>query len=159
MEQDFSAVKIRAATNKDVERIKGLVFTTLREYGLQPDPESTDADLEDIEESYFKRGGIFEVIEDPEGTLLGTVGIYLLDAETCELRKMYFDPKLRGRGMGRLMLERMVERARRSGFRKMRLETASVLKDAIRLYTRFGFKPIEMEHKSARSDQTYSLDL
>lgn len=159
MEQDFSDVRIRAATNLDVESVKRLVFATLREYGLQPDPESTDADLSDIEESYFKRGGMFEVIEDAEGRLLGTAGIYPLDAETCELRKMYFAQKLRGRGLGRHMLERMLNNARRLGFKRMRLETASVLEAAIRLYTRSGFKPIETTHKSARCDQTYSLDL
>jgi putative acetyltransferase len=159
MEQGFSDVVIRPATNHDVEDIKRLVFATLREYGLPPDPEATDADLADIEESYFKRGGIFEVIEDAEGNLLGTVGIYPLDLETCELRKMYFAPELRGRGLGRHMLERTVGNARRLGFKAMRLETASVLEKAIRLYRRFGFEPIEGGHKSARSDQTYFLEL
>jgi putative acetyltransferase len=159
MEQGLSNVTIRAATNRDVERIKGLVFSTLREFGLQPDPETTDADLEDIEESYFKRGGVFEVIEDAEGNLLGTAGLYALDNETCELRKMYFAQELRGRGLGRHMLERTVENARRLGFKTMRLETARVLEKAVRLYTRFGFKPFEITHKSARCDQTYFMDL
>ncbi|HKS30724.1 MAG TPA: GNAT family N-acetyltransferase [Pyrinomonadaceae bacterium] len=159
MEQGLSNVTVRAASNKDVERIKHLVFTTLREHGLEPDPEVTDADIEDIEENYLKRGGLFEVIEDAEGNLLGTIGLYALDRETCELRKMYFAPSLRGRGMGRRMLERMLERARRLGFKSMRLETASVLKKAIRLYTSFGFKPFEVTHRSRRSDQTYSLEL
>jgi putative acetyltransferase len=159
MEQGFSGVTIRAANNRDVERVKQLVFDTLREHGLKPDPETTDADLEDIEESYFKRGGMFEVLEDTEGNLLGTVGLYALENETCELRKMYFAPELRGRGLGRHMLERTVENARRLGFKIMRLETASVLEKAIRLYTRFGFKPFEMTHKSARCDQTYFMEL
>ncbi|HYO92850.1 MAG TPA: GNAT family N-acetyltransferase, partial [Pyrinomonadaceae bacterium] len=112
-----------------------------------------------IEDSYFRRGGVFEVIEDAEGNLLGTVGLYPLDGETCELRKMYFAPGLRGRGLGRHMLERTVESARRLGFKTMRLETASVLEKAIRLYTSFGFKPFEVTHKSARCDQTYFLEL
>ncbi|MBD0372032.1 MAG: GNAT family N-acetyltransferase [Pyrinomonadaceae bacterium] len=159
MEQDFSDVTIRAATNNDVERVKQLVFTTLREYELSPDPETTDADLMDIEASYLKRGGTFEVIEDAVGNLLGTVGLYPLDEETCELRKMYFAPKLRGRGLGRHMLERTINNARRLGFKTMQLETASVLEQAIKLYTRFEFKPFEAAHKSARSDQTYFLNL
>lgn len=159
MEQDFSDLTIRAATNRDVESVRRLVFSTLREYGLPPDPESTDADLADIEESYFKTGGMFEVIEDAEGNLVGTVGLYPLNDETCELRKMYFAPELRGRGLGRYMLGRTVDNARRLGFKTMRLETASVLEKAIRLYTRFGFKPFEVTHKSARCDQTYFLEL
>lgn len=159
MEENFSNLNIRAATNLDGERITRLVFATLVEYGLPPDPDFTDADLKDIEANYFKRGGLFEVIEDEAGNLLGTVGLYPLDAETCELRKMYFTGELRGRGMGRRMLERMVESARTLGFKRITLETASVLKRAIYLYTRFGFKPFETRHLSARSDRTYFLDL
>jgi putative acetyltransferase len=159
MAQNFSDVTIRAATNRDAENIRQLVFGTLREYGLPPDPETTDSDLTDIETSYLRSGGLFEVIEDAEGNLIGTVGLYPLDNETCELRKMYFAPGLRGRGLGRHLLGRMVEAARRLGFKRMRLETASVLERAIKLYTRFGFKPCETTHRSARCDQTYFLDL
>jgi putative acetyltransferase len=159
MEQSFSDVRIRAATNRDGERIRALVFATLAEFSLPPDPESKDADLMDIEASYLNTGGMFEVIEDEAGNLLGTVGIYPLDEETCELRKMYFAPELRGRGMGHHVLERMVGNARRLGFKRMRLETASVLKKAIKLYTRFGFKPLDTPHKTGRCDQTYFLDL
>ena len=150
---------IRAASNRDAEKIRALVFETLREYGLPPDPGVKDADLQDIEENYLKRGGAFEVIEDQEGRLLGTVGLYPLDDETCELRKMYFAPEIRGRGMGLRLLERTVENARRLGFKKITLETLSVLKQAIKLYTRFGFKPTKPKHISARIDQAYFLDL
>jgi putative acetyltransferase len=160
MEQSFSDVKIRAATNLDVEGVKALVFAALREHGLEPDPECTDADLDDIEDSYLKPGGVFEVIEDEAGNLVGTVGLYRIDDETCELRKMYFTPRLRGRGMGLHILERTVQAARTLGFKRMTLETASVLEKAIQLYTRFGFKPYDrIEHRSIRSDRAYFLEL
>jgi putative acetyltransferase len=160
MQQIASDVKIRAATNRDVERIKALVFAALYEHGLKPDPEITDADLDDIEGTYLKTGGTFEVIEDEEGRLLGTVGLFRADDETCELRKMYFAPELRGRGMGLYILERTIEAARARGFKRMTLETSSVLEKAIRLYTRFGFKPYDrIKHRSIRSDMAYFLEL
>jgi putative acetyltransferase len=152
-------VVIRIATNRDRERVVALVFRVLSEYDLPPDPESKDSDLNDIEESYIHSGGVFELIEDKEGNLLGTYGLYPLDKDTCELRKMYFVPQIRGRGLGRLVLERAVAHARRLGFKAIVLETISVLKKAIRLYTRFGFVPIETTHKSARVDQAYILRL
>lgn len=160
MERQFSDVKIRAATNSDTDRIKALVFAALHEHGLKPDPEITDADLDDIEGNYLVPGGVFEVIEDEEGKLLGTVGLFCVDEETCELRKMYFAPKLRGRGMGLYILERTIEAARARGFKRMTLETSSVLEKAIRLYTRFGFKPYDrIKHRSIRSDRAYFLEL
>lgn len=160
MEHSFSDVKIRAATNRDAEGIMALVFAALREHGLKPDPELTDADIYDIEANYLKQGGVFEVIEDEAGNLLGTVGLYRMDDETCELRKMYFAPQLRGRGMGLHILKRTVEAARSLGFKRMTLETASVLEQAIKLYTRFGFKPYDIiKHRSIRSDLAYFLEL
>lgn len=159
MSQSFPDVKIRAATNKDVEKIMSLVFDALQEHGLLPDPEVTDADLIDIEENYFKTGGVFEVIEDEGGNVVGTIGLYRLDSETCELRKMYFAPHIRGRGLGRRVLEHAVEMARERGFQRMTLETSSVLETANRLYTRFGFKQYQKTHRSRRSDRAYFLDL
>ncbi len=100
-EATIAGLRVRPATNADGERVRTLVFAVLEEFGLRPDPAGTDADLEDIEASYTARGGLFEVLEDEGGRLVGTTGLYRLDAETCELRKMYFLPELRGRGAGR----------------------------------------------------------
>ena len=155
-EESFS---IRPATNENINQIKSFVFSVLNEYDLEPDPSKTDADLNDIEANYFKRDGWFEIVEDKEGNLLGTVGIYPIDLHTCELRKMYFAPQLRGKGLGREVLERTVKQAKTLGFTRMTLETASVLREAINLYERFGFRPFKPEHMAERCDQAYVLDL
>src|ERR1700755_1727605 len=73
---------VRIATNKDCENIQNLVFGVLRESGLTPDPDGTDADISDIETNYLNRGGLFEILEDVDGNLLGTVGLFPIDAET-----------------------------------------------------------------------------
>lgn len=155
----INEINVRLATNQDRERITALVFGILAEYGLQPDVESSESDLKDIEETYLKSGGIFELIEDKRGNLLGTIGLCPLDESTCKLRKMYLVPEARGRGLGRHMLERAIDHAKRLGFEIIILETVSVMKEAIRLYTRRGFQPIRQESVSPRCDQVYFLDL
>ena len=157
--QNISEIKFRTATNLDRDRIESLVFGVLAEYDLPPSPESTDADLQDIEGGYLQRGGVFEIIEDGQGRLLGTVGLYPLDDETCELRKMYLAPQVRGLGLGKRILERMIARARSLGFKKMVLETSSKLEAAKRLYLKFGFQAMRHEHLSPRADQSYFLEL
>ncbi len=154
-----SEISIRPATNADAENVRNLVFTVLREYGLEPEPDGTDADLSDIEANYIKRGGLFEILEDADGNLLGTVGLFPIDKDTVELRKMYFDKSLRGRGFGKKTLERMIEKARKLGFKKIYLETAGVLKEAIGLYEKYGFQPTLEGIHSARCDTAYFLDL
>src|SRR5215217_6074172 len=123
-------IVIQTRTNEDSAKIQNLVCSVLEEYGLKADPSTTDSDLNDIEENYINRGGIFEILEDARGNLLGTVGLYPIDAETVELRKMYFAKDFRGKGFGKKTLERMIERAKALGFKKVYLETAGVLKEA-----------------------------
>lgn len=151
-------ITIRSAANADCPSIQNLVFGVLREYGLKPDLQGTDRDIADIETHYLNRGGVFEMLENSDGKLLGTVGLYPIDAEKVELRKMYFDKELRGKGYGKKTLQRMIEKARDAGFKTMYLETASVLKEAVGLYKSFGFQPTCEKHTS-RCDQAFTLDI
>jgi putative acetyltransferase len=175
--------RLRPATNADCEPVRNLVFTVLAEYGLKPDPTSTDADLRDIEQSYTNRGGVFYVLEDKDGSIIGSHGLYPVLEErpetgdrrpeaptvsslqptasslTCELRKMYLHRDHRGKGLGKQLLEHALSEARRLGFTTVTLETASVLKEAIRLYERYGFQLYHPAHLSCRCDQAYVLEL
>ncbi len=135
------------------------MFTVLDEYGLKPDPDGTDADLDDIEQSYYARGGAFCVLEEEDGSIVGAYGLYPLQNHTCELRKMYLRRTHRGRGLGRRLLEDALASARELGFTTVTLETASVLKEAIALYKRYGFVPCPSDHLAARCDQAYVLEL
>jgi putative acetyltransferase len=148
----------RSAKNADCEEIQALVFGVLGEFHLEPDFHGTDRDIEDIETHYLDRGGVFEVIENEEGKIVGTVGLYPLDETTIELRKMYFAPEVRGRGLGQKLLREMIEKARNLGYLSVYLETATVLKQAVHIYEKAGFKPVVDRH-TPRCDQAYVLEL
>jgi putative acetyltransferase len=153
----LGAYRVRPATNRDSYAVKALVFAVLAEYGLPADPTGTDADLDDIERTYAKDGGSFEVIEDPSGRLVGAAGLCSIDARTFELRKMYLARSVRGRGFGKWLLTRCLETARRCNAQRIRLETASVLTEANALSRSFGFQPTATPPHAARCDQTFEL--
>jgi len=46
-------VRIRRANGEDADAVRALVFGVLQCYGLRPDPETTDKDLDDLEGHYF----------------------------------------------------------------------------------------------------------
>lgn len=151
-------MNIRPATNLDTDGIKGVVFGVLIEYGLEPDSGSTDEDLESIDDHYWKKGGYFGVVE--EGScIVATLGLYRIDGSTCELRKMYALPSQRGKGLGKSLMEFALTKAREMGFKRVVLETASPLKEAIGLYKRFGFREFKSEHMAPRCDQAMELQL
>src|SRR5688500_15467473 len=112
-----------------------------------------------MEASYFARGGRFDVLVAARVNLVGTVGLYPTGDGTVELRKMYLHKELRRQGYGRKMLEHALAEAKRMGFRRVTLETASVLKEAVALYQRYGFRPCQSEHMAPRCDQTFELIL
>ena len=150
---------IRSAANEDSGDIKSLIFGILEEYKLSIDPETTDRDLDDIEESYTNNNGIFDVVVNPDGIIIATTGLFKINETTCELRKMYLLKEYRGMSMGKFLLDHSIEEAKKLGYKKIVLETASVLKEAIGLYEKYGFKHYEPDHLSGRCDQTYYLSI
>ena len=151
--------RLRPANNRDCEKVTELVCSVLKEYNLKPDPACTDDDIKDIEHSYFERGGAFYVLEEKDGSIIGAYGLYPVDKATCELRKMYLYSSYRSKGLGKLLLEDALSKARQMGFKRMNLETASVLKEAISLYKSYGFVEYSAEHLSSRCDQAFILEL
>jgi putative acetyltransferase len=150
---------IRPATNADGPAVRHVVATVLREHGFDLDAAATDADLADLESSYLRPGGSFAVLIDPTGVVVGTVAIFPLAAGRCELRKMYMLAACRGRGLGKRLLRHALDQARRLGFRRVELETASSMTAAGRLYESFGFRTFEPDHLSPRCERAYYLDL
>ena len=150
---------IRPATNADAEAIRTLIFGVLEEYGLLAEHEGVDADLKDIEGNYIARGGMFDLVLDVGGQLIGTVGLYPRNDDVAELRKMYLAKRARRKGIGKMLLELALGRARELGFERIELETSSKLVEAIGLYSRYGFRPFQPEHIACRCDQAWALDL
>jgi putative acetyltransferase len=156
---DAKTFQIRPASNADRQAVQEIIFSTLREYGMRPDPEGTDADLADLEAHYAARGGSFDVIADPSGSVVGCVGLDRIDGRTVELRKMYLRPDVRGKGLGRRLLDHAVDQARRMGFARITLETASCLRTAIQMYRAYGFRESDETIHASRCDLAMYLDL
>jgi len=102
-----------------------------------------DDETPNMFESYQNDNDIYFVI-DVDGEVLGGGGVKpLKNFETenvCEIQKMYFSPKVRGKGYGKLLFEKCMQVAKDLGYKKCYLESASQLKAAIHIYESYGFK-------------------
>ena len=150
---------IRPARNADGAACREIVFGILRQYGLEPEPDGQDADLDDREAHYDGRDSLFLVVVDDAGRIVGTGGLKRYDAEQAEVKKMYLLPEARGLGLGRRLLDTLVGFARAVGYRRIVLESNSNLTEALQLYQRYGFAPVPPEHLSYRCDRAFALDL
>ena len=78
-----------------------------------------------------------------ETQLAGCVALHKLEPVTCEMKRLYLRPQFRGRGLGRVLAERIIAEARQIGYHHMRLDTVEpVMKDAVAMYRKLGFKEI-----------------
>jgi GNAT superfamily N-acetyltransferase len=75
--------------------------------------------------------------------ILGCVGLMREGPETGRLRLLYFEPQVRGLGLGRRLVTTCLEFARESGCREVVLWTVEVLETARRIYAEAGFR---LEH-------------
>ena len=74
--------------------------------------------------------------------IIGGAGIYPTDnlpEGTCELVKLYLSPAARGKGIGKLLMEKCLGAAKELGYKKVYLETMPELTIAIPMYEKFGF--------------------
>jgi DNA-binding MarR family transcriptional regulator/GNAT superfamily N-acetyltransferase len=130
--------------NQDYE---ALVAQILSDFHREFDPDRDAAWIADIGQEMV--GSIFLVRGEAPGT--------------AKLRLLYVEPHARGAGVGALLVENCIERARALGYVKLTLWTNSVLASARRLYERFGFTlDDEMPHHSFGHDlvgQNWSLSL
>jgi molybdenum cofactor guanylyltransferase len=159
MTDPVSDFTVRRATNADIAAIRAVLYAVRDEYGVLSEIAANDPELDDMETSFFRPGGHFEVVVDDAGRIVGCAGLYPLSPRRAELCKMYIERSARGRGLGRRLLENLLEAARRNGFHEVWLETNSSLTDAITLYTQYGFVPVEPEHLLPKCDQAFLLRL
>lgn len=63
--------------------------------------------------------------------------------DVAEIKRMYVRPEYRGQGVGRALLETLLEEAERIGYPRVRLDSARFMKEAHALYRSAGFAEIE----------------
>ncbi|MFK8010560.1 MAG: GNAT family N-acetyltransferase [Marinicellaceae bacterium] len=139
---------IRNIERKDNQSLIDLVHKTLSEFGAVKGDgfAMDDEELLDMYASYELTGKHFYVVEN-EGEILGGAGVAPLEDNDnpnyCELRKMYFSPQLRGQGMGKILIDKCINKAKELGYKGVYLETISAMKVAQKLYQSRGFEYLD----------------
>lgn len=129
----------------DLEQIVSFHRAYATEYGLDSSFEDFVASA--VEEAATKgwpreREAVWIVERD--GDFAGCLAL-TDEGETGVLRWFLLDPSLRGRGLGRRLVEELISTARSLGFERLRLTTFSELTAAAHLYREYGFEVVKEE--------------
>ena len=82
--------------------------------------------------------GIIYMVEI-EGNVIGMGALRKLEERVGEIKRMYIRPEYRGRGLGKQLLRKLLEKAREFGYSILRLDTADFMTVAQNIYRSEGF--------------------
>jgi GNAT superfamily N-acetyltransferase len=83
--------------------------------------------------------GIIYVLE-VEDKIVGMGAVKKLEKGVGEIKRMYIRPEYRGRGFGKELLKKLIDKAKEFGFSTVRLESAKFMPTAHHIYRSVGFK-------------------
>jgi putative acetyltransferase len=106
-----------------------------------PEPGATHFSLN---EAQVADGGGAFLVAYVENAAVGCGAVRQLDQTTAELKRMYVDPTVRGRGIGRALVQALESEARLLGATKIVLETGTRLAPAIKMYEAMGYVRIPL---------------
>jgi len=77
-----------------------------------------------------------------DGETMGCVALRKIGEGICEMKRLFIGPEQRGKGIGLLLAEAVIQEAKRLGYDQMRLDTVPSMTSAISLYRSLGFREI-----------------
>ena len=111
--------------------------------GFLYDPDNMHNDLKNINAVFVDSGGVFWILmQDHE--VIGTAGLKIIDyAEKIgELKCMYVFPDFQGKGLGQLLIDKILTESRLIKLKYIRLDVKNSADKAIKLYRKNGFYEI-----------------
>jgi GNAT superfamily N-acetyltransferase len=133
---------IQATLPEHIEEARTLFLEYGSSLGFSLCFQSFDEEMKNLPGAYGPPSGILLLARCADHAA-GCIAMRRLEAGICEMKRLYVRPGDRGRGLGRMLVERLIAEARGVGYERMRLDTIeSAMKDAVALYRRMGFQEI-----------------
>ncbi|AUW93440.1 hypothetical protein BXT84_05305 [Sulfobacillus thermotolerans] len=122
--------------------------------GFSLEFQNFSAELEKLADIYARPSGSALLAFHKEHAC-GCVALKRLEQGICEMKRLYVRPSCRGYGLGRQLVERIMELGQTLGYERMRLDTLESLTAALHLYRTLGFYEIPRYNDNPRPDVRY----
>ena len=136
--------KIREIESKDNKIIENIIRSCLIEFGANHEGTAwADPNLGNFSEIYNTEGNKYWVAINEKDEIVGGVGIGKLDGidNVCELQKMYCIPKVRGKKVAQLLMDKALDYAK-NHYNSCYIETLENMTAAQKFYEKYSFRRI-----------------
>lgn len=128
---------------EDIAAVRELFRDYQEALGVDLGFQGFDREVAELPGSYVRPRGLLLLARAHDGEPVGCVALHELAPGVCEMKRLYVRPSHRGHGLGRELVEQVLDAARERGYRSMRLDTLPSMAEAAPLYASFGFREIE----------------
>jgi|SRR5579872_5343929 len=136
-----SPLQIRRSTRTSSDAVRLIGALNLELTGTFPEPGATHFSLGDADVAPGIGAFVIAYLDE---LAVGCGAVRRIDAATAELKRMYVDPSVRARGIGRSLVQALEQEARFLGVTNVVLETGTRLAPAIKLYEAMGYVRIPL---------------
>lgn len=114
------------------------------EYSLpfELDFQDFDKELRELPGKYSEPSGAI-VIAFESIIPIGCIALRKIEDNICEMKRLYIKPEYRRKGLGRQLVQEIINIAIDKGYKSMRLDTLESMEGAVDLYRSLGFNEIE----------------
>ena len=130
-------LNIRSFATSDQEEVQQLILDGLAEHFFNLDP-SLNLDLEDITTTYLSKGDLF-LIAEMDNRIIATGALVRESLETGRIVRVSVASDNRRRGIGQLIVQHLLDNARRLDLKRIFVETNLDWHEALRFYQNLGF--------------------
>jgi len=133
---------VPAITPEHIEQAQQMFLEYAESLGFSLCFQNFEQELKSLPGAYAPPSGRLLLAQAADGAA-GCVALRTLGDGGCEMKRLYVRSAYRGKGIGVLLVDRVIAEARAIGYHHMRLDTiASTMQPAIALYRRVGFREI-----------------
>jgi len=133
----------QATTPSDIQEAHSLFEEYAAGLGISLCFQNFDQELANLPGDYAPPQGRLLLAREFD-QLMGCIALRPVGPTTCEMKRLFVRPEYRDRKLGRLLVEAIIEEARKIGYTHMRLDTLPGRMDrAIQLYRSIGFVEIK----------------
>jgi N-acetylglutamate synthase-like GNAT family acetyltransferase len=119
IKMEYGIIYKKLETNEEIIKTKDLIIEYIKWLNQDLTFQNIDDELENFPNKYKEPFGAFIIAKENE-SVIGCVGMTSLDNKICEMKPLYVTDNYKGKGIGKKLIEKIIEEAKIKKYEKIR---------------------------------------